>query len=65
MELWIVIALLLIALVTTLLVLVRQIRLQRALRRLLTRLLNLWRTRYAAHRPVPSATAAPDPVGRL
>ena len=64
MELWIVIALLLIALVTTLLVLVRQIRLQRALRRLLARLLNLWRTRYAAHRPAPSA-AAPDPVGRL
>lgn len=64
MELWIVIALLLIALVTTLLVLVRQIRLQRALRRLLARLLNLWRTRYAAHRPVPSATA-PDSLGRL
>ena len=64
MELWIVIALLLIALVTTLLVLVRQIRLQRALRRLLARLLNLWRTRYAANRPTPSAVA-PDPVGRL
>ena len=64
MELWIVIALLLIALVTTLLVLVRQIRLQRALRRLLTRLLNLWRTRYAAHRPA-SSTAASDPIGRL
>lgn len=64
MELWIVIALLLIALVTTLLVLVRQIRLQRALRRLLAHLLNLWRARYAAHRPVPSATA-PDPVGRV
>jgi len=64
MELWIVIALLLIALVTTLLVLVRQIRLQRALRRLLARLLKLWRTRYAAHRPVPSAIA-PEPIGRL
>ena len=64
MELWIVIALLLIALVTTLLVLVRQIRLQRALRRLLARLLNLWRTRYAANRPA-SSTAASDPVGRL
>jgi len=64
MELWIVIALLLIALVTTLLVLVRQIRLQRALRRLLALLLNLWRTRYAANRPAHSA-AAPDPVGRL
>ncbi len=64
MELWIVIAMLLIALVTTLLVLVRQIRLQRALRRLLARLLNLWRTRHAAHRPAHSA-AAPDPIGRL
>lgn len=64
MELWIVIALLLIALVTTLLLLVRQIRLQRALRRLLARVLNLWRTRYAANRPVPSATAS-DPIGRL
>ena len=64
MELWIVIALLLIALVTTLLVLVRQIRLQRALRRLLARLLKLWRTRYAAHRPA-SSTAASDPIGRL
>ncbi len=64
MELWIVIALLLIALVTTLLVLVRQIRLQRALRRLLARLLNLWRTRNAVHLPAHSA-AAPDPIGRL
>lgn len=64
MELWIVIALLLIALVMTLLVLVRQIRLQRALRRLLARLLNLWRTRYAVHRPA-SSTAPADPIGRL
>ena len=64
MELWILIALLLIALVTTLLVLVRQIRLQRALRRLLARLLNLWRTRYAAHLPA-SSTAPADPIGRL
>jgi hypothetical protein len=64
MELWIVIALLLIALVTTLLVLVRQIRLQRALRRLLSRLLNLWRTRYAAK--CPSAFTDPaDLPGRL
>ena len=64
MELWIVIALLLIALVTTLLVLVRQIRLQRALRRLLSRLLNLWRTRYADNRP-SAFTDPADLPGRL
>lgn len=45
MDLWSVISLLLIALISTLLVLVRQIRLQRALRRLLARLLALFRSR--------------------
>ncbi len=47
MELWIVIALLLCALVATLLALVRQVRLVRALRRLVVRLVNFWRKRSA------------------
>lgn len=45
MEPWFVVALLIMALVATLLALVRQIRLQRALRRLLSRLLHLWKAR--------------------
>jgi hypothetical protein len=47
MELWIVIALLICALTVTLLALVRQVRLARALRRLVVRLVNLWRNRHA------------------
>jgi hypothetical protein len=47
MELWIVIALLISALTVTLLALVRQVRLARALRRLIVRLLTLWRNRHA------------------
>ncbi len=47
MELWSVIALLIIALTATLLALVRQLRLTRALRRLVVRLVNLWRNRHA------------------
>jgi hypothetical protein len=47
MELWTVIALLVIALTTALLALVRQLRVSRGLRRLLLRLLNLWKQRHA------------------
>lgn len=47
MELWIVIALLVIALTVTLLALVRQLRVARGLRRLLIRFLNLWKQRHA------------------
>ena len=47
MELWIVIALLISALTATLLALVRQWRLSRALRRLVIRLVHLWRNRHA------------------
>ena len=47
MELWIVIALLISALTVTLLALVRQVRLARALRRLVVRLFTLWRNRHA------------------
>ena len=47
MELWIVIALLICALTATLLALVRQWRLTRALRRLVIRLVHLWRSRHA------------------
>lgn len=47
MELWIAIALLISALTATLLALVRQVKLARALRRLVIRLLNLWRNRNA------------------
>ncbi len=45
MELWFAIALLLMALIATVLALVRQIRLWRALRQLLTRLLKVWHSR--------------------
>lgn len=47
MELWLVIALLVIALTVTLLALVRQLRVTRGLRRLLIRFLNLWKKRHA------------------
>ena len=47
MELWTVIALLVIALTTALLALVRQLRVARGLRRLLLRLLTLWKQRHA------------------
>jgi hypothetical protein len=47
MELWIVVALLISALTATLLALVRQVRLVRALRRLLVRLVDHWRNRHA------------------
>lgn len=47
MELWIVIALLISALTATLLALVRQVKLVRALRRLVLRLVTLWRNRHA------------------
>jgi len=47
MELWIVISLLVIALTVTLLALVRQVRVARGLRRLLLRLLHLWKQRHA------------------
>jgi len=47
MELWTAIALLVIALTTALLALVRQLRVARGLRRLLLRLLTLWKQRHA------------------
>jgi hypothetical protein len=47
MELWIVIGLLVTALTATLLALVRQVRVARAWRRLVVRLLHLWRNRHA------------------
>ena len=47
MELSIVIAFLTIALTATLLALVRQARLARALRRLVVRLVHLWKNRHA------------------
>lgn len=63
MEHSLVIGLLIAALVVTLLALVRQVRLQRALRRLLIRLLHLWKNRHAP--PASDSVSAADDLPRL
>jgi len=63
MESTLLIALLAIALLLAVIALVRQVRLRRALQKLLTRLINLWRTAHvpkAEHRS--AADHDPDPV---